>query len=439
MNISQSVCHSCKTSITEPFILCSDCPNRVTICLPCFAKGRTFDAHQNNHSYEVVRLDFILFEPKWTAAEEIRLLQAVNDCGIGNWHDVSGKVRTKTGSQCQKHYTKCYITDPVKPLPDVRPVTLASAFNRSFSAVCDDPPRPSEGSSTYQDMSGYMPARGDFLTEFCNFAENELSDIEFNKLDQEFDRKLKFAVVDIYNNVLRERFKRKRIIRDHGLINIKHHNCESHSFMHPRLLEQLRVFMQLSQPEDWEKQMQALNYEAELRSCIRQLQQYRAAGIQHLSSAKIYNKLLQRRQEEMSFRSGHRSIMQSAQSDALCEDWLNKNNVFDRIQRGIPVSAHPPVRKPAPPLQISGLPAFEKLNESERKLCSSVRLVPESYLEFKKILTNECCKHGYLRLATARTLIKIDVNKTRKLYDFLLKQKLISKDPPNEKVREILK
>lgn len=36
-------------------------------------------------------------------------------------------------------------------------------------------------------------------------------------------------------------------------------------------------------------------------------------------------------------------------------------------------------------------------------------------------------KIGYLRLADARRLIKIDVNKTRVLYDFLLEHGFVNK------------
>jgi len=42
------------------------------------------------------------------------------------------------------------------------------------------------------------------------------------------------------------------------------------------------------------------------------------------------------------------------------------------------------------------------------------------------MLVNECNKLGHLRLAQARTLIKIDVNKTRKIYDFLASQHIIT-------------
>ena len=83
----------------------------------------------------------------------------------------------------------------------------------------------------------------------------------------------------------------------------------------------------------------------------------------------------------------------------------------------------------AGPLDIVGLPSYEKLNEEERDVCSETRVFPEVFLEIKKTFVEECNKSNGLRLADARPLVKIDVNKTRKLYDFLLKKELIF--PPN--------
>lgn len=75
------------------------------------------------------------------------------------------------------------------------------------------------------------------------------------------------------------------------------------------------------------------------------------------------------------------------------------------------------------------LPGYSKLDDGERKLCSVARLVPQSYLDYKNQLVTEHAKLGYLRLADARRLIKIDVNKTRQIYDFLLEHGHISRPP----------
>ena len=55
------------------------------------------------------------------------------------------------------------------------------------------------------------------------------------------------------------------------------------------------------------------------------------------------------------------------------------------------------------------------------------RIIPELYLEAKETLLTECDRLDGLRLADARQVVKIDVNKTRKLYDFFLSRKLIRK------------
>lgn len=56
-----------------------------------------------------------------------------------------------------------------------------------------------------------------------------------------------------------------------------------------------------------------------------------------------------------------------------------------------------------------------------------MRLIPTSFLQYKSILINECRRNGSLRLAGARNAIKIDVNKTRKIYDLLLEEGFINK------------
>lgn len=79
------------------------------------------------------------------------------------------------------------------------------------------------------------------------------------------------------------------------------------------------------------------------------------------------------------------------------------------------------------PLDVIGLPGFEKLSVKEQELCSTVRLVPQTYLDLKDLLVTENKKFGYLKLQTARKMLKIDVNKTRKLYDFLAREGYIVK------------
>lgn len=63
---------------------------------------------------------------------------------------------------------------------------------------------------------------------------------------------------------------------------------------------------------------------------------------------------------------------------------------------------------------------YHLLDDDEKILCSTARIVPVTYFNFKKLLISECNKREGLKLAQARHLLKIDVNKTRKVYDHLM-------------------
>ena len=92
-------------------------------------------------------------------------------------------------------------------------------------------------------------------------------------------------------------------------------------------------------------------------------------------------------------------------------------------------------RRGVVPLDIVGLPAYDKLTPEERELCAEQRVYPEVFLEIKAVMIEECSKHEGLKLADIRPLVKIDVNKTRKIYDFFLAKELINK--PDQDVGKV--
>lgn len=99
-----------------------------------------------------------------------------------------------------------------------------------------------------------------------------------------------------------------------------------------------------------------------------------------------------------------------------------------KIKNKCPVNTLPISKKRggSNPLDITGMPGYERLTDKELELCKTARLVPLSYLELKDILIVENKKFGHLKLQTARRLLKIDVNKTRKIYDFLVQEGYVS-------------
>jgi SWIRM domain len=80
-------------------------------------------------------------------------------------------------------------------------------------------------------------------------------------------------------------------------------------------------------------------------------------------------------------------------------------------------------RKPANPLNITNAADFHLLSPAEQTLCSQLRILPKSYLVIKETLFRELLRTGgTLRKRQARELIKIDVNKTARIFEFFQQQ-----------------
>uniref|UniRef100_A0A670Z4C8 Transcriptional adapter n=1 Tax=Pseudonaja textilis TaxID=8673 RepID=A0A670Z4C8_PSETE len=418
-------CRGCSSYLAEPYIKCAECsPPPFLLCLQCFTRGFEYKKHQSDHSYEIMTSNFPVLDPTWTAQEEMALLEAVMDCGFGNWQDVANQMSTKTKEECEKHYMKHFINNPLfassllhlKQAGEKQQTSLAIPFYAT-----EDPPRPTFDSLLSRDMAGYMPARADFIEEFDNYAEWDLRDIDFVEDDSDLLHALKIAVVDIYHSRLKERQRRKKIIKDHGLINLRKFQILERRY--PKkvqdLYESMRRFARILGPTEHDKFIESHALEFELRTEIKRLQEYRVAGITNFCSKYI----LDSTNSSSPQRTTISLVIVTSNSGAakkLVLQILTPSNQswWSYLSTG---------RRSAPPLNLTGLPGTEKLNEKEKELCQIVRLVPGAYLEYKAALVNECHKQGGLRLAQARALIKIDVNKTRKIYDFLIREGSITK------------
>ncbi len=78
------------------------------------------------------------------------------------------------------------------------------------------------------------------------------------------------------------------------------------------------------------------------------------------------------------------------------------------------------IRKPLQPLDIRGTEGYDLLLSSEQSLCSNLRMLPKAYLIIKETLIAEFIKRsGKLKKKQARGLMRVDVNKTARIWDFL--------------------
>jgi len=407
------------------------------MCPSCFANGYEINEHRNDHDYVIINNEFPLINGSgWMAKQEIELLDIVQECGFGNWTDVGRRVQGKSTEECKMHYLQNYIDNQTLPGLPVIQENKVSLFGPEPVPYIyklqeiEEPPRFDTNTINGKLLAGYNAARSDFKVNFDNHAESLISNLEFDDFHNEshnnmcrLGKALQVALVQAYNNRLMERARRHRIIRRHGLIALRKviswiQRYET-TITRP-IAERLLIFMQLMGGIEFDSFMESLHYSGELKNRINKLLEFRRNGLKRFHSVPMFQKLSKLRQENERERKQYLNNPEYSWKNLLQDGGINCNNL-------IPGGTQ---RKTAPPLAIKGLPGYEKLNAEEIELCSVVRVIPSNYLEFKHLLMTENKKCGFLRLAQARGLLKIDVNKTRKIYDFLVEKGYINKPPP---------
>jgi len=122
--LGPQICALCERNITKSVkVLCAECkPDgaqsshdgakrpELAMCLECLRLGKTsedFPEHLPTHGYYVYdNLDFPLLHPEWSASQEIRLIQGIMKCGLGNWTDIAEQFLNgqKKPKDCEEHY-----------------------------------------------------------------------------------------------------------------------------------------------------------------------------------------------------------------------------------------------------------------------------------------------------------------------------------------------
>ena len=80
------------------------------ICLKWLSVGKAKNEFNASPDFMVKdRLDFPIFEPSWTADDELRLLDGVAKAGIDNWFEVHIKyLHNKSAEEIEAHFYSFY-------------------------------------------------------------------------------------------------------------------------------------------------------------------------------------------------------------------------------------------------------------------------------------------------------------------------------------------
>lgn len=421
-------CDGCNVQLNSKTVRfhCADeaCKDDWDLCVSCFSIGATKpeSLHKPWHAYRIIApIEWPLFKSDWTGDEELLLLQGSEKFGLGNWSDVAEHIgNRRTKEECDRHYTETYLESEHFPLPDLH-CKIAydpELFQQRKKRRIDDrtalqklpPPtkaKPITSTPSCHEVQGYMPGRLEFEHEYENDAEMSVKDLEFDQdlaEGAEDEVQLKLTILDIYNSRLTRRAERKRVIFEHNALEYKKNqaNEKKRTKEERDLVMKTKPFARLMNAEDYEIFVDDLLAELNTQRKIAELQEWRRMGLTLMEQGPKYEKDKQ-----------YRLLMRSTNGLG--------NTPGSRTSKVVEV------KKPVPTIGLSHAVDVQLLSREEQSLCSNLRMLPKAYLCVKESIIRELWRTGgALTKKSARGLLKIDSNKTGKVFEYLTQFKLMS-------------
>ncbi|CAG7883676.1 unnamed protein product [Brassica rapa] len=418
-------CDYCQKDITGKIrIKCAVCPD-FDLCVECMSVGAEITPHKRDHAYRVMgNLTFPLICPDWSADDEMLLLEGLEIYGMGNWAEVAEHVGTKRKQQCLDHYRNIYLDSPFFPLPDMSHVAgkskkelqaMASSLtveqhmkeeypfsppkvkvedtqkeshtDRSFGGKKPVTP----GNNSLVELSSYNHKREEFDPEYDNDAEQLLAEMEFKQNDTPEEKKLKLRVLRIFSKRLDERKRRKEFILERNLLYPNPFEKEL-SQEEKEQCRRLDVFMRFHSKEEHQELLNSVVSEYRMVKRLKDLKEAQMAGCRSTAEAERYLGRKRKRESEEGMNRGKESSPVQASSSYV--------NDLDMI----------------------GFNESQLLSESEKRLCSEVKLVPPVYLQMQQVMSHEIFKGNVTKKSDAYSLFKIDPTKVDRVYDMLVKK-----------------
>lgn len=387
-----AICQTCFRPIYNEYVVqCTRCHGFIQ-CLQCFSVGAEKGKHIREHPFIVVKTDLPeILSKGWPANEEIRLLRAVEESGLGNWRDISVDLSTRTPEECENHFFSTYFKTQISPKPD--------------QIIKEDPPtpppwpdeeakpiesHPSDGAEinmrkighyekqTPAEYNGYMPMRGEFETELYDNAEDIINGINFEELqtkytsqheiEEEFEHHLTY--LHAYNNIIEEREYRHDVIKDFGLlegpfVGFKK-NTTPTEIEHEQTLLTLAPFVKY---QNLKKIVDSIDRKDQLLQIIHQKEYWQQIGIDNEEQGLAFNKLYEMFQK--SSEVNKQNIMQ----------W---NSLIDKVTATT---------------EDTDSEYLKMLTAKEIELCNEHCLHPKNYIMVKDMILREFSIRGSLSLS----------------------------------------
>jgi len=332
-------CNYCQDELNGLRVSCANCTD-FDLCPECFACGAEIGRHKNDHKYYFSNNgNFSIFPrspcqedkarrraslvqetceaEEWNVREDHLLLDAVEMFGYGNWKDISRHVESKNEHQVKERYIKRFINGAIG----------SASWSEELRGTAQDHTQNSDRGPLSPTLTGklppinvapqealqlgYMPHRDDF-EDFDKGAENLVSQIGVKSVeDDDIDTALKLAHVDMYERLLREEVRRKRVARDYQLVStyfkenpliqfgVKISPLKMASLLKMKktadpkqeIIDALKPYCQFNTCAEFKSLVGNLCYEKDLKVRIKELMKYRENGLMNPKYLMSFEKL----------------------------------------------------------------------------------------------------------------------------------------------------
>ncbi|XP_049877727.1 transcriptional adapter 2B isoform X2 [Pectinophora gossypiella] len=405
-------CNYCQEEINGIRVRCSECID-FDICLQCFSLGAEIGTHKNDHSYQFMdsgAFGLFLGRSSWSANEEVRLLDAIEQFGFGNWEDIAKHIESRTPEEAKDEYITRYLEGSIGR------ATWGNVESTSRPSLhCADRDEGPLGPSAVSRLPslavssdeaaqlGYMPNRDDFEREHDHEAEQLISTLALNPEDDELDVALKLSQVDIYTRRLRERTRRKRLVRDFQLVSVFFNNQRNKQKTLGKLAKEKKEFTERLR---WTAQfygraeqagvVAGLWRERELRVRLAELHRYRLAGVTRLEECAHYEQHAAHRKHpnaqphHLDGSSGCLDTNQTREATLTSMQQLRKRDGESGSSSTSPKCTRDGstgcgcCKKNS--CSSNNVSSRHLLNNNEIQLCSALSLAPAQYVTMKGVL-----------------------------------------------------
>lgn len=278
------------------------------------------------------------------------------------------------------------------------------------------------------ELSGYNFKRQEFEIEYDNDAEQLLADMEFKDTDTKAERELKLRVLHIYSKRLDERKRRKDFILERNLLypdpferNLSPEEKE--------IYQRYKVFMRFHSKEEHRELLKSVIEEHRIVKRIQELQEARAAGCRTAAEA---NKFIEQKRKKEAEENAQR-LKESVQAGPSGKVLLHGSpRGIVRGSTGLqPFSKESSTVLGQTTLStlddwdITGFIGADLLSDSEKQLCSEIRILPSHYLSMLQTLSMEIMKGNISKKSDAHNLFKVEPSKVDRVYDMLVKKGIV--------------